>query len=125
MRQFEVRISNKIGALASVCDVLAGTGINIKAISTELRGDTGVLKFITDNEVGTREVIKQSGFDFSEYEIVPVRLKDEPGELAKLARGLAKLNIDIESVFLLNKENGVSEIAFKVNDLKGAKRVLG
>ncbi|MEM5804615.1 MAG: hypothetical protein QXU82_02075 [Candidatus Aenigmatarchaeota archaeon] len=125
MRQFEVRINNKIGALASVCDVLAGTGINIKAISSELRGDLGVLKFITDDEVGTRDVLKAANLNFSEYEIVPVRLRDEPGELAKLARGLAKLNIDIESIFLLNKENGVSEIAFKVNDLKGAKRVLG
>ncbi|MFQ6009720.1 MAG: hypothetical protein ACE5J7_01215 [Candidatus Aenigmatarchaeota archaeon] len=125
MRQFEVRIENRIGALALVCEVLSGRGINIKAIATELREDRGVIKFITNDELTTRAVLKEAGFEFSEYEIIPVRLKDEPGELARLARGLSNLNIDIESVFLLNREKGVTEIAFKVNDLKGARNLIG
>ena len=124
MRQFEVRIDNRIGALAEVCEVLSGRGINIKAIATELVEDKGVIKFITSEETVTRYVLKDAGFDFSEYEIIPMRLKDEPGELARLSRGLANLNIDIQSIFLLNRENGATEIAFKVNDLKEAKDLL-
>ena len=125
MRQFEVRIDNRIGALAAVCEVLSGRGINIKAIATELMPDRGVIKFITSDELVTRHALKEAGFNFSEYEIVPVKLKDEPGELAKLARGLSNLNIDIESIFLLNREGGATEIAFKVNDLKNARKLIG
>lgn len=124
MRQFEVTIENRVGALADVSEVLAKTGINIKAISTELKDSIGVIKFVTDDENSTRNALKRHGLNFSEYEILPVKLMDQPGELARLARGLANLNVDIESVFLLNKESGHTEIAFKVNDLKRTRDFL-
>ncbi len=47
------------------------------------------------------------------------------GELARLTRGLANLGADIESVFILHKENGFTEIAIKVNDLAKARKLLG
>ena len=99
--------------------------LNIKAISTELKDGIGIIKLVTDNEDITRQTLTNARLDFSEYEIVPVRLKDKPGELARLSRALAELNVDIESVFLLNRDGGTSELAFKVNDLKKAKDLFG
>jgi hypothetical protein len=124
MRQFEVTIENRIGALADVCEVLAKARINIRAIATELKNGMGIIKLVTDDEDITRAVLRGARFDFSEYEVVPVRLIDRPGELARLARSLANLGIDIESVFMINRDAGTVEIAFKVNNLSEAKRIL-
>ena len=125
MRQFEVSIENRIGALADICEVLSKNSINIKAISTELKNSIGIIKFVTDDETSTRNALKKHGLSFSEYEIMPVKLADQPGELANLARGLANLNVDVESVFILNREEGHTEIAFKVNDVKKTREFLG
>jgi len=124
MRQFEVVIENRIGALADVCEVLSQAKVNIKAITTELKDGIGIIRFVADDEEITRSILKDAQLDFSEYEIVPVRLLDKPGELARLARGLANIGIDIESVHMLSKDSGTTEIAFKVDNLGEAKKIL-
>lgn len=124
MRQFEVKMKNKIGSLASVCESISGLGIGIRAISTEDKGKHGIVKMITENEDLTRTALKKAGHAFNEFEIIPAKLIDRPGELAKLSRALSGLGVNIESVFLLNRENGVAEIAFKVDNLARAREIL-
>jgi len=124
-RQFEIIIQNKIGALADVSEALAKSRVNIKAISTEIKDvGLGVIKVITDDEQATRKTLSMGDFEFDEYDVVPVKLIDRPGELARFSRGLANLGVDIESVFVLHKENGFTEIALKVNDLAKARKLL-
>ena len=123
MRQFEVSIENK-GAIADVSDALAKLGINIKAISTELKDGMGIVKFVTEDEELTRKALKMANLNFSEYEIMPVELEDKPGEFARLTKLLADMGIDIESVFLLTREEGVAKLALKVNDLEKAKKLF-
>lgn len=124
MRQFEIVIENRVGALADVCEAMARTKVNIKAIATELRDGIGVVKLVTDDDELTRIALNHAQLDFSEYEIVPVRLIDKPGELARLARGLANIGIDVESVFMVNRDSGTAEIAFKVSNLNEARKLL-
>ncbi len=125
VRQFEITIKNRIGALADVSELMSKSKVNIKAISTETKdAGLGVIKLITDDEQTARKTLSMSEFEFDEYDVVPVKLIDRPGELARLARGLANLGVDIESVFVLHKENGFTEIALKVNDLAKARKLL-
>lgn len=124
-RQFEITIQNKIGALADVTETLAKARINIRAIATEIKdAGLGIVKVITDEEQITRKILTVNDFEFEEYDVVPVRLMDRPGELAKLSRGLANMGVDIESLFVVEKNNGLAELALKVNDLSKAKKML-
>jgi len=124
MRQFEVLVDNKAGKLADVCEVIAKAGINIRAVSTENKNGKGLIRLVTDNEDLTRDALIKAKMNFKEFEIIPARLMDRPGELAKVARALANLKIDIHSIFLLGKDNGTTEVAFKVSDIKKAKEIL-
>jgi len=124
MRQFEISVENKIGCLAEVTGILAQAKVNLKAIATDNKEKHGVIKIVTDDEEITRQILKEAGMDFKEHEIVPVRLLDKPGELAKVARAMHNLNINIESVFLMDRDQGTAHIAFKVDDLKKAKELL-
>lgn len=124
MRQFEISVENKIGCLADVTDILAQAKINLKAIATDNKEKHGVIKIVTDNEEITRQVLKDADMDFREHEIVPVRLLDKPGELSKVARAMHNLDINIESVFLMDRDQGTAHIAFKVDDLKKARELL-
>ncbi|MFQ6020743.1 MAG: ACT domain-containing protein [Candidatus Aenigmatarchaeota archaeon] len=124
MRQFEIKVENKIGSLAEVCDIISKSGVNITAIATEDKGDHGIIKVITENEDLTRSALTISDMEFKEFEVVPVRLRDQPGELAKLSRALANLGIDVQSVFVLGKDKGTTEIVFKVDNLEKARELL-
>lgn len=124
MRQFEIVVENRVGALADVCEVLAKAKLHLKGVSTELKDGIGIIRIITDDEELTRKALQDANLDFSEYEIVRVTLRDKTDEMSRLTRALANLNVDIEGVFLMDRKDGVSELAFKVNDLQKAKSIL-
>jgi len=124
MRQFEIAVENKIGCLADVTEILAQARINLKAIATDNKDTHGVIKIVTDDDDATRQVLKEAGLNYKEHEIVPIRVLDKPGELAKVAKAMSNLNIDIESVFLMDRDQGTAHIAFKVDDLTKARELL-
>jgi hypothetical protein len=126
MKQFDITIRNRIGALARLCDALAKSAINIRAIATELKDGTAIVKLVTEDERTTADVLQRARLKFAISEILPVRLIDRPGELAKIAKMLAKARIDIESVYLLDRdqERGEVELALKVSDVAKAATVL-
>jgi len=124
MRQFNIIAKNKVGCLADIIELVAKENINLKSIITEGEEGHAKIKIITDNEDITRKLLKQNNINFHEHEIVPARILDKPGELAKLSRAISNLNIDIKSVHLLDRDKGTVHIAFRVNDLEKAKELL-
>lgn len=124
MRQFDINIKNKPGALAAVCDVIAKGGINIKAISSEMGDSSSIIKIVTDDETATRKVLQDSRISFNEYEIIGIELIDRPGELARLTKALAEYGVNIESIYLLDKRKDITKLAVKVDHLANAIKAL-
>lgn len=122
MKHFEIFVENKPGSLANICEILSKNAINIKSITTD---GVGIIRIVTEDENTTREALKKSRFRFNESEILPVKLIDRPGELSKIARILARNRINIDAVYILDKYDGTTEIALKVNDMEKAKKILG
>ncbi len=120
MREITVVTENRVGALAAICEALGGVGVNIRAISAQAMGDTGIIRLLTEDETSAKNVLEKSGFRVALGDIITVKLRDRPGELAKVARKLAAANIDIESVYILGKNNGDVEIAVKPASVRDA-----
>jgi hypothetical protein len=123
MRQFEIFVSDRPGELAKVADVLGSNGINIMAIASE-RSETPVIRIVTNDEQSTRTALSKANFRFRENEALVVDLADRPGELAKMAKRLANAGINIDSIYILNKNATTTSVAIVVSDLKKAKEVL-
>lgn len=124
MKQLSVITENRIGALAEICDVLARLDVNIRTISGEGLGETGVVRIITDDNRSAQAALEKIGYHVLPTEILVLRLRDRPGELAKVAKRLANARVNVEHIYLLNKgEKGV-EIALKVDKMKEAQRLL-
>jgi len=123
LKQFDVRVPNAVGSLSSVCDALAQSAVNIKAIST---GD-GFVRLVTEDDATAKDVLDKANFDFTQSEIISLTLMDRPGELAKIAKLLARSGINVDSVYILGKnpERSETHIAIKVNDVPKAMKILG
>ena len=124
MREITVITANKVGALADVCEALGGIGVNIKAISAQGLGECGIIRLLTEDEMSAKNVLEKAGFRIAVGDIVTVKLRDRPGELAKIARKLATSGVDVESVYIIGHSNGDVEVAIKPRSVRDAMAAL-
>ncbi len=123
--EFEVYIQNKPGDVARVAEALGRNSVNIRGISTDLGPNKPMIRLVTDDESSARNALKGAILDFSEREVIIVGLPDRPGELAKVAKALAKSGINIESLYILGARSSVEQIALVADHMERAREVLG
>lgn len=126
MKQLSVALKNEPGSLAGVCDALAKSGINIVSLFAEGGNGSGAgsVTLVTADENTAIRVLAEAGYRPVLSEIVTLKLDDRPGEMAKMTRKLARARVNIESVYILNKGVGFTEIALKVDKPLDARVAL-
>jgi len=124
MKQFSIEIKNRVGELARVTEILAEGAINIVAIASESAGPKPMVHIVTADHASARRALEQSGRDFKEQDILVVKVLDRPGELAKVARRLAREAVNVESIYIFGKVRGYTEFALAVDNLVKAKKIL-
>ena len=79
LRQFEIKVEDKIGKLADVCEIVAKAGVNIRAIATDDKDGWGIIKLITEDDDLTRQALKVASAEFKEFQVAGATLRDKPG----------------------------------------------
>lgn len=99
LNQLSVFVDNTPGALSDISSVLAGAGVNLRALSIADTERFGILRMIvSDNKLAT-SVLKARGFAVKETEVVGVKIGDEPGKLAEALKVLDLAGINIEYLY--------------------------
>jgi len=125
MKQFDIKLNDEVGSLEKVAEALSRKNINIISISSErIPGEKATVKLVTSDEDKTREIINEERLIAKESDFLKIRLMDKPGELSKLTKMLAASEINIESLYVLNKNQGVAEIAMIVDKMDLARDSL-
>ena len=125
VKQISVFLENKSGRLLDVTRVLAGRGINIRALSIAETADYGVLRLIADNPEKARSELEQAGFAVSETDVLAVEIADVPGGLVGALEPLNAAGINVEYLYSFVEKSGESAIVvFRVEDIDGAVRAL-
>ncbi|VVB67872.1 ACT domain protein [Candidatus Norongarragalina meridionalis] len=123
MKTITVVTKDRVGLLADVSGLLGENNINISSIAAEAHGKTGILRIGADNPAKTKEVLKKAGFDVSDFEMIVVRLKNKPGELARLTRELVENGIDIKNAYQFPADKGEVVFGFETSNVAKAKKV--
>ncbi len=124
MMEFKVFVADKPGELARVTEALAGAAVNIRAIASESKHDASFLRVVTADVQTTEKALSNAGLKFELSDILNLELIDRPGELAKVARRLARAGINVHSIYILGSKNGRTEIAMVVDNTERAKTAL-
>jgi hypothetical protein len=122
--EFKVFVDNKPGELARVTEALAVNAVNIVAIASEITNAMPFYRIVTNDVNTTRKALQMAGLNYEENEILVAELIDRPGELAKVARRLARANVNISSIYMLGTKDGKTQIAMTVDNLQRAKQLL-
>jgi len=124
LKEFDVYVQNKPGELAKICEMLGNHGVNIKAIASERGNARPMIRIVTDDETTAKSALVRSGISYDLRDVIAVKMTDRPGELGKIARKLAKAMVNVDSIYLIGKDGGTTDIAFTVDNTQKAENAL-
>jgi hypothetical protein len=124
MQAFIIEAPNRPGELARVAEVIAGRGINIEAFSLGF-GSGGAIAFLTNDEKGLQSALDDDGVTYTEVPFLTVSLEDKPGTIAKTARRLADVGVNIEFLAPVDFAAGrKATVAIGVDKIEVARTAL-
>lgn len=125
LTQFSIFLVNKPGVLASVCDELTRSRVNLIALTLVDSMEHGVLRIVCDKPDIARDVLGRTHDRWTETEVLVLELKNEPGAFASVAQQLADKHINISYAYATaGAAHGRTTAVFKVADMKKAHKVL-
>ena len=121
VEQISIFLENKSGRLAEVTNILAGAGVNIRALSLADTTDFGILRLIVDQSDQAKQTLKQHGFTVGKTEVLAVEVPDRPGGLAQILQVLQGAGINVEYMYaFVQKSGGNAIIIFRFDELEKA-----
>jgi len=124
MKQISIIVKNAQGVLAIVAELMAERNININNIEADTIGETGVLVMTVDQYDIALQALRDAGFNAISEESLLVKLKDEPGALARIAKRFSAANINIRGIHIINREGGESIVAISTERTDEAIKVV-
>ncbi|MGH3714428.1 MAG: hypothetical protein ACRDT4_13345 [Micromonosporaceae bacterium] len=124
MSVFTVLLKNQPGELAQLSELIAERGANMMLCGVTA-GSQGIVAFVCDDDDAARGALNSAGLDFNERDALTVRLPDQPGQAALLARRLADARVNMELVLPVRICEGEAELAVCVSDDAAARKALG
>lgn len=125
VKQISVFIENKVGGLATITDVLAQAGVNIRALSIADTSDFGILRLIVDDVFKAGNALRENGHIYSITDVLAVAGDDKPGSIARIVATLAKegIGMDYAYAFFAKKDN-LAYMIVRVEEMDKAAKAL-
>lgn len=123
VKQLSVFLENKPGVLAELCETFSKQKLNIEGLSVSDTVDHAVVRMITSDHRKAIDVLEGAGVLVVETDVLALTLPDKPGQLADIARKLAKAKVNIEYAYGTTEAAG-GQLILRVSDIAKAKRVL-
>lgn len=126
IHQISVFLENRSGQLAEITKLLAGNGVDIRAISIAETADYGLARMIVDDAPKASSILLQHGDILSMTPVWAVEVPDSPGGLADLLGVLAENHIDVEYMYsLFFHEKGKACMVLRITNEPMFLSVLG
>ena len=115
MKQISVVSHENQDITPGLAEALGAAGINIETLDIEHVDETFVVTLTVDRYDEALLVLQQSGFDAVSEDALLIRLVDEPGGLARIARRFRDADIQVRSLRLVRRGNGHAIVAVSVD----------
>ena len=76
-------MENKSGRIAEITRILAGAGIDIRALSIADTTDFGILRLIVNKPEEASEVCRRAGLMTALTDVIAIQIEDRPGSFSE------------------------------------------
>ena len=125
MKEFRVTLSHRAGELARVTEILAQKQINLKSVAGFAEGNKAVIALVGHDVNALRQALQDARIQVEEVELLTVAMEDEPGQLAEFASKLSAGGINLNSIYVLGRENQKVQVGFTTDKVAQAKKLIG
>ena len=121
MKDLEIRLQNRPGALAEMGEALGRAGVSIEGGGAFAAGGAGVAHFLVDDAEAARRALEGAGIELVAARDVLLQRLDQtrPGQLGEICRRMAQAGVNIE-VLYSDHEN---RLILVVDDMERGRRV--
>ncbi|MBR3837320.1 MAG: ACT domain-containing protein [Clostridia bacterium] len=117
IQQISVFMENRKGSLSEITQLLAKSGVNLRALSIAETADYGVLRLIANDAEKASAALKEHGFVLSLNPVTVIAVPDEPAGLSEVLGILADGGVDIQYMYsLFTHQNGKAYMVFRISD---------
>ncbi len=112
MKQLSIITKNRLGVVTKISEALAAENINIESLNAELAGEHVVVVLNTDQYEKALQVIhKLNNMQVVTEDAILVKLSNEPGALAKIARRFTDAGIGLRSIRFIHRDEHFGLVA--------------
>jgi len=117
MKDLEIHLDNRPGALAEMGEALSGAGISVEGGGVWVVNNTGIAHFLFEDAAAAQMALEKKGIKVvGENEVLIQRLKqDQPGQLGKIARLMEQAGVNIKIMY----SDHNNQLILVVDDLAG------
>jgi hypothetical protein len=125
VRQFNVFLENRVGALLDVVRRFETTDIRIVSLSVVDLADCAIIRIVLSEPERALEIFHLAGMSVTETDLLVVQLPEGPQPLLKICKALliAEINIDYAYPLLLGPQ-GAAALALHVDEHENAVNTL-
>ena len=125
IKQISVFLENNVGRLGEVTQVLAGKGVNLRAISIADTKDFGILRLIVNDHSLAQNALNEAGFTTRLSEVVAIEIDDKPGSLSKVIQLFSENMVNIEYLYAsLEGKSDKAVVIFKLENYEKGLKIL-
>lgn len=116
MKQLSIITENRLDAIAKISEALAEKNINIESIDAKSFAENAVILLTVDQYDAALQALNQlTNYQVITEDVILIRLKNEPGALAKIARRFTDAQIDLRSIRFIQRDEDFGLVAISVD----------
>lgn len=125
LKQISVFVENRSGRLSEITEVLAGSQVDIRALSIADTTNFGILRLIVNRPETAYQALKAAGCTVSITEVIAIVIEDRPGTLSAALTALAADGVNVEYMYAFtSRESGTANVILRVDNNEKALSVL-
>ena len=121
MKQIHIVSTNRIGLITELTEALARADINIDSVDAEQVGDNAVIVLNVDQYGPALLCLREfQGLQIVTEDAILVKLKNQPGALAQIARRFTDAGISVRSVRFIQHDEDFALVAISTDRTEAA-----
>ncbi len=124
VKELQFKTANDVGVLSEVTQALKDNKVNLLHAWACGEGSTGFFGIVTNNNARAKNALKKLGIRAKEREVLAIHLPNKTGELAKVAKKLAKAHINITGVSATSAPGNRVSVLINTKNNRKAKRII-
>jgi hypothetical protein len=126
VRQFNIFIENRVGALMGVIRLFEPTDIRILSFTIIDSADCAIIRIVLNDPERALEILQRAKLPFHESDLLVVQLPEGPQPILQICKALLAAEVNIHYSYpLLVGGDGHPALALHVDDHEMATRTLG